>query len=103
VGGCQGVLLSWRLPGRHRLDGGERAFYEGFVLVGAGLLVLLSVYVSTDGETAGLESAASGPIILTVIATTFLIDLTVYYIDTLDKPLRDLVVPELFYSVLMNS
>ncbi|MBB6645750.1 DUF6498-containing protein [Halobellus ruber] len=69
-------------------------FYEGFVLVGAGLLVLLSVYASTDGEAAGLESAASGPIIFTVIATKFLIDLTVYYIDTLDKPLRDLVVPD---------
>jgi hypothetical protein len=69
-------------------------FYEGFVLVGAGLLVLLSVYASTDGETANLESAASAPIIFAVIATKFLIDLTVYYIDTLDGPLRDLVVPD---------
>jgi hypothetical protein len=56
--------------------------------------VVLSVYASTDGEAAGLESAVSGPIILAVIATKFLIDLTVYYIDTLDKPLRDLVVPD---------
>jgi len=69
-------------------------FYEGLVLVGAGLLVLLSVYASMDGETVSLESAASGPIIFTVIATKVLIELTVYYIDTLDKPLRDLVVPD---------
>jgi hypothetical protein len=68
-------------------------FYEGFVLVGAGLLVLLSAYASVDGEAANLESAASGPIVFAVIATKFLIDLTVYYIDTLDRPLRDLVVP----------
>lgn len=67
-------------------------FYEGFVLVGAGLLVLLSVYASTDSETVGLENAASGPIIFAVIATKFLIDLTVYYVDMLDKPLRDLVI-----------
>ena len=60
-------------------------FYEGFVLVGAGLLVFLSVYASTDGEAVSLESAASGPITFAVIATKFLIDLTVYYIDTLDK------------------
>jgi len=72
----------------------KEVFYEGFVLVGAGLLVLLGIYASADGEVAGLESAASGPIILAVIATKFLIDLTVYYIDTLDKPLRDLVVPD---------
>ena len=69
-------------------------FYEGFVLVGAGLLVLLSVYASTDGEAAGVESAASGPIIFTVIATKFLIDLIIYYINTLDGPLRDLVIPD---------
>jgi hypothetical protein len=69
-------------------------FYEGFVLVGAGLLVVLSVYASTDGEAAGVESAVSGPIIFAVIATKFLIDLTAYYIDTLDRPLRDLVVPD---------
>lgn len=56
--------------------------------------MLLSVYASTDGETAGLESAASGPIIFAVITTKFLIGLTVYYVDTLDRPLRDLVVPD---------
>jgi hypothetical protein len=63
-------------------------------LVGAGLLVLLSVYASTDGRAVSLESATSGPIIVTVIDTNLLIELTVYYIDTLKKPLRDLVVPD---------
>ena len=72
----------------------KEIFYEGFVLVGAGLLVLLSVYASTDSEAVSLESAASSPLIFTVIAAKFLIDLIVYYIDTLDKPLRDLVISD---------
>ena len=66
-------------------------FYKGFILVGAGLLVFLLVYESIEGDGASLESAANGPIIFTVIAFKFLIDLTEYYLGELDRPLRDLL------------
>ncbi|WP_241658406.1 DUF6498-containing protein [Halorubrum sp. BOL3-1] len=65
--------------------------YKGFVLVGAGLLVLLLVYESIEGDGASLESSASRPIIFTVIGLKFVIDITEYYIDGLDQPLRDLL------------
>jgi hypothetical protein len=67
-------------------------FYEGLVLAGAGLLVLLSVYASTEGEPVGLERAASGPVMFTVVLLKFLVDLTAYYLARLDRPLRDLTV-----------
>ncbi|ELZ41642.1 DUF6498-containing protein [Halorubrum tebenquichense] len=66
-------------------------FYKGFVLVGAGLLVFLLVYESIAGDGTSLESAASGPIIFTVIGLKFVIDLTGCYLDSLDQPLRDLL------------
>ena len=69
----------------------KRIFYKGFVLVGAGLLVLLLVYESTEGDGASLESTASGPLIFTVILFKFVIDLIEYYIGGLDQPLRDLL------------
>jgi hypothetical protein len=68
-------------------------FYKGFVLAGAGLLVLVSVQESIEGKAVSFENAASGPLIFTAIASKFLIDLTAYYIDGLDQPLRDLIVP----------
>ena len=66
-------------------------FYKGFILVGAGLLVFLLAYESIEGDGASLASAASGPIIFTVIGLKFLIDLTEYYLGELDRPLRDLL------------
>jgi hypothetical protein len=66
-------------------------FYKGFVLVGAGLLVLLLIYESVEGDGVSLESAASGPIIFTVIIFKFVIDLTEYYIGGFDQPFQDLL------------
>ena len=66
-------------------------FYKGFSLVGAGLLVFLLVYESIEGDGVSLASAASGPIIFTVIGLKFLIDLAEYYLDGRDQPLRDLL------------
>lgn len=68
-------------------------FYNGFVVVGAGLLVLVSVQESIEGKAVSVESAASGPLIFTAIVSKFLIDLTAYYIDRLEQPLRDLIIP----------
>lgn len=79
-----------RPSGRRR----KGRFTEGFVLAGAGVLVLTGVYESIEGRAVSLESAASGPLVFTAIAAKFLIDLTVYYVDGLDRPLRDLVVPD---------
>lgn len=69
-------------------------FYKGFVLTGAGLLVLVGVYESIEGNAVSLESAASGPLLFTVIAAKFLIDLTEYYIDGLEQPIRELITPD---------
>lgn len=66
-------------------------FYKGFILVGAGLLVLLLAYESIEGAGTSLENAASGPIIFTVIGLKFVIDLGEYYLDGRDQPLRDLL------------
>ena len=66
-------------------------FYKGFILIGAGLLVLLLVYESIEGDGTSLESAASGPIIFTVIGFKFVIDIAEYYLGGLDQPLRDLL------------
>lgn len=69
-------------------------FYKGFVLAGAGVLVLAGVYESIDGNAAGLESAASGPLLFTAIASKFLVDLAGHYVGELDRPLRDLIAPD---------
>lgn len=79
-----------RPSGRRR----EGYFTKAFVLAGAGLLVLVGVYESIEGRAVSLESAASGPLVFTAIAVKFLIDLAAYYIGGLDRPLRDLVVPD---------
>jgi hypothetical protein len=69
-------------------------FYKGFALAGAGFLVLMIVYESIEAEAVSLESAASGPLIVTAIGSKFLIDLTTYYIDGRNQPLRNLIFPE---------
>lgn len=69
-------------------------FYRGLVIVAIGLLVLLAVRESIEGNPVSLASAASGPLLFTVLVSKFLIDLVAYYIGELDKSLQDLLFPE---------
>lgn len=69
-------------------------FYKGLVMVSAGLLVLLTVRESIEGQSVSLEGAASVPLLFTALASKFLIDLTAYYIDGFDQPLQDLIFPD---------
>ena len=69
-------------------------FYRGLVIVAIGLLVLLAVRESIEGNPVSLASAASGPLLFTVLVSKFLTDLVAYYIGGLDKSLQDLLFPE---------
>jgi hypothetical protein len=69
-------------------------FYRGLVIVAVGLLVLLTVRESIEGNPVSLASAASGPLLFTVLVFKFLIDLVAYYISGLEKSLQDLIFPK---------
>ncbi|TKX81394.1 hypothetical protein EXE53_06160 [Halorubrum sp. SD626R] len=66
-------------------------FWQGFALASAGLLIVVLAYESTEGNTGSVESTARGPLIFTAIACKLLIDLTSYYVNSRDKPLRELL------------
>lgn len=61
-------------------------FWQGFALVGAGLVVLLIAFGFAEGRTVSVEGAASGPLIVLAVTGKLLIDLTTYYIDIRDQP-----------------
>lgn len=54
-------------------------FWQGFLLAGVGLVVLLIAYEFADGRAVSIEAAASGPLIVLAVACKFLIDLARYY------------------------
>ena len=66
-------------------------FWQGFALVSAGLVVLLIAFEFAAGRSVSVESAARGPLIFLVIACKFVIDLSLYYVDKRDQPLRELI------------
>lgn len=69
-------------------------FYRGLVIVGVGLLVLLTVRESIEGTPVSLERAASVPLLFTVLASKSLIDLVAYYINGLEQPFQELLFPD---------
>jgi len=64
-------------------------FWQGFALVGAGLVVLLIAFGFAEGRTVSVESAARGPLVFLVIACKFVIDLWLYYVNQREQPLRE--------------
>lgn len=66
-------------------------FWQGFAMVGAGLVVLLIAFGFAEGRSVSVESAASGPLIFVAISCKFLIDLAMYYLDKLDQPLQEYI------------
>jgi len=60
-------------------------------LVGTGLVVLLIAFGFAEGKTVSVENAASGPLIFIAVTGKLLIDLTAYYLDGRDQPLRELI------------
>ena len=54
-------------------------FWQGFLLAGVGLFVLLFAYEFADGRAVSIEDAASGPLIVLAVACKLLIDLVRYY------------------------
>jgi hypothetical protein len=54
-------------------------FWQGFLLAGVGLFVLLFAYEFADGRAVSIEDAASGPLIALAVACKLLIDLVRYY------------------------
>ncbi|WP_147439978.1 hypothetical protein [Haloarcula sp. Atlit-7R] len=58
------------------------------------MLVLLTVRESIEGTPVSLERAASVPLLFTVLASKFLIDLVAYYINGLEQPLQELLFPD---------
>jgi len=66
-------------------------FWQGFALVGTGLVVLLIAFGFAEGRTVSVEKAASGPLIFLAVTGKLLIDLTTQYLDKRDQPLRELI------------
>jgi len=66
-------------------------FWQGFALLGAGLVVLLIAFGFAEGKTVSVENAASGPLIFVAVAGKLLIDLTTQYLEERDQPLEELI------------
>lgn len=64
-------------------------FWQGFALASVGLLVVLLAYESAAGRPVNTARAARGPLVFTAVAGKLLIDLTIYYLDGRDTPLRE--------------
>lgn len=56
-------------------------FWQGFVLVGAGLAVVLIAREFAEGKSVTLEEAASGPMLVLVVFGKFATDLAAYYLS----------------------
>ena len=54
-------------------------------------MVLLIAFGFAEGKTVSVENAASGPLIFIAVTGKLLIDLTAYYLDGRDQPLRELI------------
>ncbi|ERH08165.1 MAG: hypothetical protein J07HN4v3_00531 [Halonotius sp. J07HN4] len=66
-------------------------FWQGFVLVGVALVVLLIAFAFAEGRTVSVENAASGPLIFVAVTGKLLIDLITQYIDAREQPLQELI------------
>jgi hypothetical protein len=62
-------------------------FWQGLVLVGAGLAIVLIAREFAEGNSVTLEEAASGPMLALVVFGKFAVDLTAYYLSDRDRPL----------------
>ena len=65
--------------------------FEGFVLAGLGLLVVVTADAVVDGKSASVEAAASGPLVLTAVVLKSFIDLTKYWIANRDESIGELI------------
>ena len=66
----------------------KQVFYQGLVMVAAGLAVVLIAYAFAAGRAVSVAEAASGPLIFLAVAGKLFIELTMYYLGRLDEPLR---------------
>lgn len=64
-------------------------FWQGFVLVGAGLAVVLIAREFAEGRSVTLEEAASGPLLGIVVFGKFTTDLVAYYLSDRERPLAN--------------
>jgi hypothetical protein len=62
-------------------------FWQGLVLVGAGLAVVLIAREFAEGTSVTLEEAASEPMLVLVVFGKFAVDLTAHYPSDRDRPL----------------
>lgn len=89
------TISEYFYAGKHRETSAWMAakgiFWQGFALTGAGLLVVLLAYESSEGSPVSVERTAREPLIFIAIACKSLIDLTSYYLGSRDKPLRELL------------
>jgi len=65
--------------------------FEGFVLAGLGLLVVVTADAVVDGKSASVEAAASGPLVLTAVVLKCIVDLTNYYVANRDESIGELI------------
>ena len=62
-------------------------FWQGLVLLGAGLAIVLIAREFAEGNSVTLEEAASGPMLALVVFGKFAVDLTAYYLSDRDRSL----------------
>ena len=62
-------------------------FWQGLVLVGAGLAIVLIAREFAEGNSVTLEEAASGPMLALVVFGKFAVDLTACYLSDRDRSL----------------
>jgi len=67
----------------------KQVFYQGLVMVAAGLVVLLVAFEFADGKAVSVEAAASGSLIFLAVTGKFVTELTIYLLDGLEEPLRE--------------
>lgn len=64
------------------------AFWQGLVLVGTGLIIVMIAREFADGRPVDLETTATGPLVVSVVVVKFTTDLLRYYLGTPDRPLQ---------------
>jgi len=67
----------------------KKVFYQGLVMVAAGLVVLLIAFEFADGRAVSVEGAASDPLIFVAVTGKFVAEITIYVLDGLEEPLRE--------------
>jgi hypothetical protein len=77
------TLITYFLRGGYRDTSAWGAvtgiFWQGFLLAGVGVFVLLVAYEFADGRAVSIEGAASGPLVFFAVTCKLLIDLARYY------------------------